>query len=302
MMIEDEVPNERVTMDGVQIAKNITEGLKTEIERLQNRFSTTSKPKLLCINVGNRIESRTYTSNKQKACEKIGGLLEIINFEETATYEQIAQTIEQANKDDSVNGILVQLPLPKSLNECSILDLISEEKDVDGLTSINIGRLTTKGRSTTFYPCAPLAAVLLLKNYGIEISGKHAVVIGRSNLVGIPLLMMLQKENATVTLCHTYTHNLREFTRNADIIAVAVGKPGFLKEDMVKEGCTVIDFGINVVPDNSEKGFHLTGDVDYNSVSQTANYISPVPGGVGPMTVAILLSNLVLSWKQTLRL
>lgn len=296
--METNTANYCKNLQGIICAEEIYLDLGEEIKSFQARFSSVSKPQIVYIVVGNNIESLTYVSQKERACKKIGAEFIGFHLDENTNFEAISNLIIQSNINPSVNGIIIQLPLPNHLDESSILDLISINKDIDCLSAQNIGRLAMKNREPSYVSCSPKACIHLLKLNNIVISGKRAVVIGRSNLVGLPLFLMLQKEDATVTLCHSNTQNLDEILSTADIIAIAIGKPEFLKGHMLKNDCVVLDIGFNVIPDNSERGFSIVGDVDYDSVISKVSHISPVPGGIGPMTVAMLMKNLVESWKR----
>jgi len=251
-------------------------------------------PHLACILVGHHPPSETYVASKIKACAGVGFQSSLIRFPETVSAAALLNKIEELNADAGVDGILVQLPLPADINEQQIIEAIHPDKDVDGFHPVNMGRLANG--LPGFVPATPRGIVLLLEHYRISTRGLHAVVIGRSHIVGTPMSLLLSRNaepgNCTVTLCHSQTRNLPDFTRQADLIVSAVGKPAFLKADMVKEGVIVVDVGINRVPDPSKKsGFRLVGDVDFEQVAPRCSYITPVPGGVGPMTIAALLSN-----------
>lgn len=249
-------------------------------------------PCLAVILVGENPASVSYVTGKQKALAEVGMLDRSIHLPETTTEEELLKIIAELNETPSVHGILVQLPLPKHINEEKVLLAISPEKDVDGFHPVNVGNLVIGKK--TFLPCTPHGIIVLLEKMGIETSGKHAVVIGRSNIVGKPVALLLARRqtNCTVTICHTGTKNLAEITKHADILVVASGHPHTVTKDMIKTGATVIDVGVNRIPDSSKKsGFRLIGDCDYNDLLETAGYITPVPGGVGPMTIAMLLFN-----------
>ncbi len=249
-------------------------------------------PCLAVILVGENPASVSYVTGKQKALAEVGMLDRSIHLPETTTEEELLKIIAELNEAPSVHGILVQLPLPKHINEEKVLLAISPEKDVDGFHPVNVGNLVIGKK--TFLPCTPHGIIVLLEKMGIETSGKHAVVIGRSNIVGKPVALLLARRqtNCTVTICHTGTKNLAEITKHADILVVASGHPHTVTKDMIKTGATVIDVGVNRIPDSSKKsGFRLIGDCDYNDLLETAGYITPVPGGVGPMTIAMLMFN-----------
>lgn len=265
--------------------KSVSEKIRNEIkEQTQNYISKHGrKPGLAVIIAGDNPASKTYVANKIKACKEVGFNSYCVEFPKNVSEEILAKKIIELNNNEDVDGILVQLPLPSHLNEKYILSLIADNKDVDGFSAYNMGLLAL-GRPKVA-ACTPLGVIELLKSTGESIEGKHAVIIGRSNIVGKPMAMLLLMENATVTICHSKTKNLSEITKTADILIAAIGKPCFVKKDMVKEGAIVIDVGIN----RTEKG--LQGDVDFNEVSKIASYITPVPGGVGPMTITMLLKN-----------
>ncbi len=271
-------------IDGRAISKEIRESLKEEIKTLNET------PGLAAVLVGEDPASKLYVSFKQKACEEVGIYHELHKYPDTITREELLGLIKKLNDDPKIHGILVQLPLPKHINEQEILDNICPRKDVDGLGTYNMGRLMIG--KPELEPATPSGVMQMLKHEGIEIEGKHAVVIGRSNIVGKPLALMLQRENATVTMCHSRSKPLEKYTKEADILCVAVGKPGLITADMVKEGAIVIDVGINRL----ETG-KVVGDVDFESVKEKASYITPVPGGAGPMTITMLLKNTVQAVK-----
>lgn len=271
-------------LDGKMLSNKIKNKLKAEFAKLD------PKPKLVVILVGDDPASKLYIQSKQKACEEVGVISETILLDSTITEEQLVLEIERLNNDPTVHGILVQLPLPKHLNETLIINTISDKKDVDGFHIYNKGRLINN--LETIVPATPLGVLTLLKEYNIEIKGKHAVVIGRSNIVGRPMAALLLNHDATVTICHRYTENLKQYTLMADIIVCAVGKPNLITADMVKEGAVIIDVGINRL------GKKVVGDVDFENVKDKASAITPVPGGVGPMTIAMLLSNLLKCYQN----
>ena len=267
-------------IDGRAVAK----ALKEEIaQRTQAMIAQGVTPHLAVVLVGEDPASQVYVRNKENGCIKAGIRSTVIRLEEDCTQQELEETVKRLNADASVDGILVQLPLPKHLNEASVLRLIDPDKDVDGFHAMNSGRLMNG--QPGFVPCTPLGVMKLLEAYGIDPAGKHAVVIGRSNIVGKPMTMLLLRANATVTICHSRTQNLAEITRQADILVAAVGRANFVTADMVKPGAAVIDVGINRVDGR------LVGDVDFDAVSGVAGYITPVPGGVGQMTIAMLLAN-----------
>ncbi|MBQ9513473.1 MAG: bifunctional methylenetetrahydrofolate dehydrogenase/methenyltetrahydrofolate cyclohydrolase FolD [Clostridia bacterium] len=277
-----------ILIDGKKLSAEIKDEIK---EKVNEYFQKTNRQiTLAVILVGNDPASSVYVKNKIKATEYVGMKSLSYILPETATEEEIKELIITLANDDGVDGILVQLPLPKGINERAILDLIPAEKDVDGFKAENVGKLLL-GEETTI-SCTPYGVITMLKKYGIELSGKNAVVVGRSNIVGKPMSILLLQENCTVTICHSKTENLKEITKTADILVSAIGKPNFIKEDMVKDGAVVIDVGIN----RTEEG--IKGDVDFDNVSKKASYITPVPGGVGPMTISMLILNTLNSAKR----
>ena len=274
-------------IDGKKISQEIKDELK---EKAAAMAKEGKKVALAVIQVGNDPASSVYVRNKKKACEYIG--IESLSYElpEETTEEELVALIEKLNADTKVNGILVQLPLPKHINEEKIIQTISPDKDVDGFHMQNVGALCTGGKG--YVSCTPLGIITLLKRSGIEIAGKRCVVMGRSNIVGKPMAMLLLRENGTVTICHSKTQDMKEITKQADILVVAIGKPKFVDETYVKEGAVVIDVGIHRNADNK-----LCGDVDFDKVAPHTSAITPVPGGVGPMTIAMLMNNCVSSVK-----
>lgn len=284
-------------IDGKLIAQNIKQELAGEIASLKSK--TGKVPGLAVILVGSRKDSETYVRSKKKGCKEVG----IESFErvlpENASEEEVLQIVKEFNEDPSVHGILVQLPLPKHMDQERVLGAISAEKDVDGFHPLNIGKLAMQGRTPLFVSCTPRGCIELLLRSNIDIKGKHAVVIGRSNIVGTPVAMLLQRHQATVTVVHSYTPNPAEVTQRADIVIAAVGVAHLVRGDWIKPGAVVIDVGINAVEDPSaKKGYRLLGDVCFKEASMKASAITPVPGGVGPMTIAMLLSNTLDSAKR----
>lgn len=275
-------------LDGKQIAKDYRQGLQDEVEVLKQKGYT---PKLSVILVGNDGASQSYVRSKKKAAEKIGMISEVIHLEEDTSEEDVLKELERLNNDESVSGILVQVPLPKQVDEQKVLDAIDPDKDVDGFHPINIGRLYLDQAKLT--PCTPLGVMELLKHADIDLEGKNAVVIGRSHIVGQPVSKLLIQQNATVTVLHSRSQNVHEHLKNADIIVSAVGRPGMVKKEDVKEGAVVIDVGNT--PDENGK---LKGDVEYDEVSEVAGAITPVPGGVGPMTITMVLNNTLIAEKM----
>ncbi|MCM0449468.1 bifunctional methylenetetrahydrofolate dehydrogenase/methenyltetrahydrofolate cyclohydrolase FolD [Staphylococcus aureus] len=275
-------------LDGKQIAKDYRQGLQNQVEALKEKGFT---PKLSVILVGNDGASQSYVRSKKKAAEKIGMISEIVHLEETATEEEVLNELNRLNNDDSVSGILVQVPLPKQVSEQKILEAINPDKDVDGFHPINIGKLYIDEQ--TFVPCTPLGIIEILKHADIDLEGKNAVVIGRSHIVGQPVSKLLLQKNASVTILHSRSKDMASYLKDADVIVSAVGKPGLVTKDVVKEGAVIIDVGNT--PDENGK---LKGDVDYDAVKEIAGAITPVPGGVGPLTITMVLNNTLLAEKM----
>ncbi|HED5937443.1 TPA: bifunctional methylenetetrahydrofolate dehydrogenase/methenyltetrahydrofolate cyclohydrolase FolD [Staphylococcus aureus] len=275
-------------LDGKQIAKDYRQGLQDQVEALKEKGFT---PKLSVILVGNDGASQSYVRSKKKAAEKIGMISEIVHLEETATEEEVLNELNRLNNDDSVSGILVQVPLPKQVSEQKILEAINPEKDVDGFHPINIGKLYIDEQ--TFVPCTPLGIMEILKHADIDLEGKNAVVIGRSHIVGQPVSKLLLQKNASVTILHSRSKDMASYLKDADVIVSAVGKRGLVTKDVVKEGAVIIDVGNT--PDENGK---LKGDVDYDAVKEIAGAITPVPGGVGPLTITMVLNNTLLAEKM----
>jgi methylenetetrahydrofolate dehydrogenase (NADP+)/methenyltetrahydrofolate cyclohydrolase len=279
-------------LDGQLVSQAIRDDLKIKVaELIQLGLKV---PHLAAVLVGNNGASETYVGAKVRTCEEIGYKSSLIRLDEKISEPELLQTIRKLNADDDVDGILVQLPLPKAISEQKVIDTIDASKDVDGFHSINVGRMVQG--LPTFIPATPYGIMLLLEYYKIETKGMNAVVIGRSNIVGRPMSILLSAAtnpgNCTVTLCHSQTKNLSEISKGADLIVAALGRPGFLTGDMVKEGAIVIDVGISRVADPSKKrGYSIKGDVNFDEVAPKCSYITPVPGGVGPMTIAALMKN-----------
>ena len=286
-------------IDGKAIAAQVRGEVAEKVSALKAKGIT---PCLAVILVGENPASVSYVTGKQKALAEVGMADRSMHLPESTTEEELLKIIDELNNDDSVHGILVQLPLPKHINEEKVLLAIKPEKDVDGFHPMNVGNLVIGKKA--FLPCTPHGIIVLLEKMGIETSGKHAVVIGRSNIVGKPVSLLLARKetNCTVTICHTGTKNMAEITRQADILIAAVGRPHTVTKDMVKPGAVVIDVGVNRIPDSTKKsGFRLVGDCDYNDLLDTASYITPVPGGVGPMTIAMLMFNTLESAENKIR-
>ncbi len=281
-----------ILIDGKKVAADIRNELKEKVTALKSKYGKV--PGLVTIIVGDNPASKVYVNMKYKACEEVGMNPKIERLPAETTERELVDLIRKYNEDDSFHGILVQLPLPVRISEDKIIETISPGKDVDGFHPVNVGKLLIG--QDTFEPCTPAGIVELLKRYDVETKGKHVVVVGRSNIVGKPVAVMLMQKregaNAIVTVCHSAASDLSEYTRAADILIAAIGRPNFITADMVKDGVVVIDVGINRVdaPD-TKKGYKLVGDVDFETVSEKASFITPVPGGVGPMTIAMLLSN-----------
>ncbi len=276
-------------IDGKALAASIKSALAEKTQKLSAEFGR--KPCLAVILVGENQASVTYVKNKEKACEVCGITSEKYNLPDTASEDEVLSLIDRLNRDDNVDGILCQLPLPSHIDEKKIINAISPDKDVDGFSPVSVGRLVTGDDG--FVSCTPAGILELLKSVDTPISGRHCVVIGRSNIVGKPVSLLILRENATVTVCHSRTENLADEVRRADIVIAAVGKRKFVTADMIKPGATVIDVGIN----RDENG-KLCGDVDFDNVAPLCRAITPVPGGVGPMTVAMLMKNTVKAFEK----
>lgn len=280
-------------IDGKAIAAEIRAEVAVKVKKLKENGIT---PCLAVILVGENPASVSYVTGKQKALSEVGMNDRSIRLPENTDESELLEIIGKLNEDDSVHGILVQLPLPKHIDEEKIILAIKPEKDVDGFHPMNVGNLVIGKK--TFLPCTPHGIIVLLEKMGIKTDGKHAVVLGRSNIVGKPVSLLLARKNinCTVTICHTGTKNMKEMTRLADILVVASGRPHTVTKDMVKPGATVIDVGVNRIPDDSKKsGFRLVGDCDFDEIKEIASFITPVPGGVGPMTISMLICNTLLA-------
>ena len=285
-------------LDGVKVSNDIKNEITAQVDLMKERGEKV--PHLAAVLVGNDGASLTYVGSKVKACERVGFESSLIKFPDTTTEEELLQKIKELNENDDIDGYIVQLPLPKQIDSQKILLAISPSKDVDGFHPENFGKMAQEMQ--TFIPATPFGIMELLERYKVETQGKHVVVIGRSHIVGRPMSILMGRKgypgNATVTLAHSHTQNIEEITKQADIIITALGVPNYLKADMVKDGVTVIDVGITRVPADNEKGYKITGDVDFEMVSKKAAFITPVPGGVGPMTIAMLLKNTLLAREQ----
>ena len=288
-----------IIIDGKQIAADVRQDVANKVSELKKKGIV---PCLAVILVGENPASVSYVTGKQKALAEVGMVDRSVHLPENTSEDDLLKLIDELNKDNSVHGILVQLPLPKHINEDKVIMAIAPEKDVDGFHPVSVGNMMI-GRPG-FLPCTPHGIIVLLKKMGIETSGKHAVVIGRSNIVGKPVSILLARKdtNCTVTMCHTGTKNMAEITKQADILVVASGHPHTLTKDMVKPGAVIIDVGVNRIPDRSKKsGFRLIGDCDFDDLVETASYITPVPGGVGPMTIAMLMYNTLESAQNNIK-
>lgn len=286
-------------IDGKKVAAEIKQEIAAEVAKMV--ADGKKRPHLAAVLVGHDGGSETYVRSKVKACEECGFKSTLLRFEDTVSEEELLATVDKLNNDDDVDGFIVQLPLPKHISEQKVIEAIDYHKDVDGFHPINVGRLSIG--LPCFRSATPQGILTLLERYGIETKGKHCVVIGRSNIVGKPVAtMMLQKANpgnCTVTVCHSATKNIKEITRQADILIAAIGSPEFVKEDMVKDGVVVIDVGTTRLPSTKTKsGFKLHGDVDFEHVAPHCSYITPVPGGVGPMTIVSLMKNTLLAGQH----
>ena len=275
-------------INGKELAFKIRQDLKSEVEEVKQKGIN---PKLAVIMVGNDKASEVYVRNKSKACEEVGIEFEEFLLDENTKMEELLNLINELNNRNDVHGILLQSPIPKHLDIRSAFDTIDYRKDVDGFNPINVGKLLIG--EDGFISCTPYGVIKMLEEYDIEIDGKHVVVVGRSNIVGKPVSQCLLNKNATVTICHSRTTNLSEITKQADILVVAIGRPRFVTKDMVKDGAVVIDVGIN----RNDEG-KLIGDVDFEEIEKIASYITPVPGGVGPMTIAMLMNNVVKAARE----
>jgi len=283
-------------IDGAAIAQTLRADVARETAELIKKGK--SQPGLATVLVGDNLASQSYVRSKTKACAEVGIASYGHELPATASQAEVEKLVKELNADPRVNGILVQLPLPKGLDEEGVLSAISLEKDVDGFHPVNIGRLAQKGREPLFVPCTPSGVIYLLKTVIPSLEGVNAVVLGRSNIVGMPVALLLVRENATVTICHSRTKDLPSVVRTADVLVAAVGKAEMVRGDWVKPGAVVIDVGINRVEDATRpKGYRLVGDVAFDEVKEVAGAITPVPGGVGPMTIAMLLTNTLRSAK-----
>ena len=286
-----------IILDG----KKTSDDIKAEIEESVKEITANGSrpPHLAAVIVGDDGASLTYVGSKVRACKRVGFDSTLIKLPETISENELLEKVNELNNDENIDGYIVQLPLPKHIDSQKILMAVDSDKDVDGFHPTNFGKMALS--LPTFISATPYGIMELLKRYNVETSGKHTVVIGRSDIVGRPIsILMSQKSNpgnSTVTLAHSRTKNIEELTKQADIVISALGVPNFLKEEMVKEGAVIVDVGITRVADNSQKGYKIVGDVDYENVSKKSSYITPVPGGVGPMTIAMLLKNTLSAYK-----
>lgn len=276
-----------ILLNGKEVAKKIKTDLKVEVDELKKEKII---PKLAVIMVGNNEASKVYVKNKSKACDTIGVEFEEFLLDENIDENELLNLIDKLNNDKNINGILLQAPIPKHLDQNKAFRRIAPEKDVDGFNPVNVGDLCIG--NDCFISCTPFGVIKILEYYNVELEGKNAVVLGRSNIVGKPMIQCLLSKNATVTVCHSKTKNIKEITKNADILIAAIGKPKFVTSDMVKEGAVVIDVGINRLENGK-----ICGDVDFENIQDKVKAITPVPGGVGPMTIAMLMNNLVKATK-----
>lgn len=275
-------------IDGKELSKKIRSELKLESEKLKKEGIN---PKLAVILVGNDPASKVYVRNKSKACDEVGIEYEEFLLDETITQEELINLIEELNNRKDIHGILLQSPIPKNLNINEAFEKISYKKDVDGFNPINVGKLSIG--QDAFISCTPFGVIKMFEEYDIDLEGKEVVILGRSNIVGKPLIQCCLNKNATVTVCHSRTKNLSEITKRADVVISAIGKSKFVKKDMIKDGAVVIDVGINRGEDGK-----ITGDVEFENVKEVASYITPVPGGVGPMTITMLMNNVIKAAKN----
>lgn len=285
-------------LDGLKISKDIKQEIKIEVDKIVS--SGQRPPHLAAILVGENGASKAYVSSKVKDCKEVGFKSSLLKFNDTITETELLSEIEKLNADSEVDGFIVQLPIPKGMDEEKVIETIIPEKDVDGFHPENFGRMALEMEA--YLPATPYGIMTLLERYNIPTQGKHCVVIGRSRIVGRPMSILMSTKgnpgNATVTVVHSHTQNIEEYTKSADIVIVALGAPKYLKGDMIKDGAVIIDVGISRVEDEGPKGYHLEGDVDFDSCVEKASWITPVPGGVGPMTRAMLMKNTLLAYKR----
>ena len=288
--------NMATILDGKKVARDIENEIAGEVKELTDKGFR--PPHLVAVLVGEDGASKTYVTGKMKACEVVGYRSSLIKFDESISEEELFHVVDGLNEDKEVDGYIVQLPLPEHISVEKVIDRIYPSKDVDGFTPANFGKIDQEHHS--LLPATPMGIIELLGRYNIETKGKHCVVVGKSHIVGMPMgILLAGPGDATVTICHIFTENLEEHTRKADILVIAVGKPGLISGDMVKEGAVVVDVGTTRVPDSTKKkGFALKGDIDFETVEPKASYITPVPGGVGPMTIASLIMNTMIAYKK----
>lgn len=284
-------------LDGKATALQIKEEIANEVRQLTAKGMR--PPHLAAVIVGNDGASQTYVANKEKSSHEVGFTSSVYRFSENTTEEELLRSIEFLNSDPDIDGFIVQLPLPKHINEQHVINAISPDKDVDGFTPINIGRMVLGEDS--YVPATPMGICTLLKRYNVETAGKHCVVLGRSNIVGTPIANLLSRKgfDCTVTICHSKTKNLAEITRQADILIAAIGKPEFVTADMVKEGTVLVDVGIHRIPDETKKsGYRIIGDAKHSQVDAKCSWVTPVPGGVGPLTIVSLMENTLKAYNR----
>jgi len=285
-------------LDGKKVSEDIKNEITEQVQKMKDRGEKV--PHLAAVIVGNDGASLTYVGSKVKACERVGFESTMVRMPSTTSEAELLAKIEELNQDDNIDGFIVQLPLPKQIDTQKVLMAVDPSKDVDGFHPENFGKMALD--MTTFIPATPFGILELLERYNVKTEGKHTVVIGRSHIVGRPMSILMGRKgfpgNSTVTLTHSHTKNIAQITTQADIIITALGVPNYLKAEMVKDDVVVIDVGITRVADDSEKGYRITGDVDFENVSKKASFITPVPGGVGPMTIAMLLKNTLLAREQ----
>lgn len=286
-------------IDGLALSRTIKSEIREEVNKiLANKRRA---PHLVAILVGNNGASKAYVNSKVKDCQEVGFTSSTIKFPSTVSEQELLEKIDELNKSKAVDGFIVQLPLPKQIDQEKIINAIDPRKDVDGFHPENFGKMALE--MDTFLPATPFGILTLLERYNIETKGKHCVIIGRSRIVGKPMSILMGRKdfpgNSTVTLVHSYTENIEEYTQKADIVITALGVPNFLKGSMIKDGAVIIDVGITRVDDDSEKGYYLAGDVDFTSCESKASAITPVPGGVGPMTRAMLMKNTIIAYKTS---
>ena len=285
-------------LDGKKISNDIKEEIAEQVRQM--KLKGEKVPHLAAVIVGNDGASLTYVGSKVRSCERVGFESTMVRLSNTTSEIELLDKIEELNNNDDIDGFIIQLPLPPQINTQKVLMAVHPDKDVDGFHPMNFGKMALD--MSTFIPATPFGILELLDRYNVETDGKHTVIIGRSHIVGRPMSILMGRKgfpgNSTVTLTHSHTKNITQITSQADIIISALGVPGFLKAEMVKDDAVIIDVGITRVPDDSERGYHITGDVDFENVSKKASFITPVPGGVGPMTIAMLLKNTLLAREQ----